>query len=281
MILTRLLITSVTLSLPGWAASAPSTEPNLQAALHLLYDSKFEASRQSLSSYSASHPEDPLAYALLAGSYLFSELDRVGAMKGDFMSDDRNISQAKAVTPDPAVRTGLNAAIDATRSRAAVILKANPNDSNALLAMCIATGIERDYSAMVEHRLRESYDYIKESQGYATQLLNIDPTAYDAYVTKGFTEYLLASLPFYLRWFMKIDGISIGKAQGLEDLRVAANSGHYMKPFAQLLLAMFCLREKREKETEQLLSRLTIEYPDNPTFRTELAQLEAQHRHAN
>lgn len=275
--LTRSLFALVTLSLPGLAALAPSPEPNLQAALHLLYDSKFEASRQSLSSYSASHRGDPLAYALLAGSYLFSELDRIGAMKRDFMNDDRNLSQPKTTAADPAVRMQLNAAIEATRGRAAVALKGNANDANALLAMCIATGVERDYLAMVEHRLRESYEYIKESQGYAAKLLKVDPTAYDAYLTKGFTEYLIASLPFYLRWFMKIDDISTGKGQGLEDLRVAANSGQYMKPFAQLLLAMFCLREKREQETEQLLARLTFEYPDNPTFRKELADLQAQH----
>lgn len=281
MIAIRPVLVLIALSLPAWTASLAPPEPNLQAALHLMYDSKFEASRQSLSSYSTNHPENPLAYALLAGTYLFSELDRIGAMKRDFLTDDRNISRAKAAPPDPAIRIKLNAAIDAARSRAAAILKANPEDANALLALCIASGIERDYLAMVEHRLRESYEYIKESQQYATQLLRVDPSAHDAYLTKGFTEYLIASLPFYLRWFMRIDDISVSKAQGLQDLRIAADSGQYMKPFAQLLLAMFYLRERQEPETEKLLASLALEYPDNPTFRLELAQLEAHHHFRN
>ncbi len=56
------------------------------------------------------------------------------------------------------------------------------------------------------------------------------------------------------------------REQGLSDLQVAAESGQYLKPFAQLLLAMFYSREKQEGKTEQLLAQLTEQYPANKTF---------------
>jgi hypothetical protein len=142
--------------------------------------------------------------------------------------------------------------------------------------MCIVTGVQRDYLALVEHKMRESYSFIRESNVYAKRLLDADPTAYDAYLTKGFTEYLVANLPFYLRWMMSMDEVTGTREQGLSDMRIAAQSGQYLKPFAQLLLAMFYLREKKEDKTEELLAQLTEQYPANKTFRDEYEKLRAK-----
>ncbi len=237
-----------------------------------MYNSKFELSRQTLSAYSTAHPADPLANSLRAASYLFSELDRGGALMRGLLKDDHNIAKSKADF-DPAIGAALNKAAAETREQAGAILAKNSRDTNALLALCIVSGVQRDYLALVQHKLRESYEYIKESQEYAARLLEVDPTAYDAYVTKGFTEYIVASLPFYLRWPMKLDNVSGTKQQGLDDLRIAAESGQYLKPFAQLLLAMFYLREKQEPQTKRLLAQLAHDFPDNPVFELELRKL--------
>lgn len=254
---------------------------DISAALHQMYDSKFNASRQTLSAYSAANPADPLAYSLLAASYLFSELQRGGALTNNLLSDDRRVDQAGNNRVDPTVTAALNEAASQARLHAQALLTLNSRDSNALLALCIVSGVQRDYLALVQHKMRESYEYIKESEGYANQLLQADPKAYDAYLTKGFTEYLVASLPFYLRWPMKLDNVTGTKQQGLEDLRIAADSGCYLKPFAQLLLAMFYLREKQQGQTERLLAQLTQEYPENQSFQQELQKLERHRRSGN
>ena len=253
-------------------------EAKIASALNLLYNAKFEESRSTLALYSASHPDDPLAYSIQSATYLFFALNHTGAMKRGFLSDDRNVADGRAAVISAAELADFKAAVAKAREYSDTVLAKDAANRNALLAMCIVAGVQRDYLALVEHRLRESYDYIKESQTYSSRLLKTDPTAYDAYLTKGFTEYLIASLPFYLRWFMKIDDISVTKEQGLQDLRLAADSGQYMKPFAQLLLAMFYLREKQEFQSEKLLTRLTVEFPENPTYRSELEQLESARR---
>jgi hypothetical protein len=268
----------VFLAISGVPLIAASSDDNdsLQSAVNELYASRFEASRQTLSDFSANHPQDPLPYAMKAASYLFAELERGGALKGNFLSDDRNVQRGVEAQPDERGAAAMDAAVMQTRKFARVRLLQQPDDRNALLAMCIVAGVQRDYLALVEHKMRESYSFIRESNVYAKRLLKSDPTAYDAYLTKGFTEYLVANLPFYLRWMMSLDEVTGTRQQGLSDLQIAAQSGQYLKPFAQLLLAMFYLREKRDDKTEELLAQLTEQYPTNKTFRVEFEKLRAK-----
>jgi hypothetical protein len=257
-------------------ANSPSPNDTLQGAVNDLYESRFEASRQTLNDYSANHPQDPLSYAMKAATYLFGELERGGALRGNLLSDDRGMQKVARRQPDQHAAQAMNEAIKLTRKYAGVRLVAQPDDRNALLAMCIVAGVQRDYLALVEHKLRESYPFIRESNFYSKGLLKVDPTAYDAYLSKGFTEYLVANLPFYLRWMMSMDDLTGTREQGLNDMQIAAKSGQYLKPFAQLLLAMFYLREKREDKTEELLAELTEQYPSNKAFRAEFDKLRAK-----
>ena len=258
-------------------------DETLQSAVDDLYESHFAASRQTLSGYLENHPHDPLPHAMNAATYLFAELERGGTLKGNLLSEDRGARRGAVFQPDPWAVAAMNEAVRLTRNSARVRLLAQPEDSNALLALCIVAGVQRDYLALVEHKWRESYAFIRESDRYAKRLLKADPSAYDAYLTKGFTEYLVANLPFYLRWPMSLDELTGAREQGLSDLRIAAQSGRYLKPFAQLLLAMVYLREKREDKTEELLAQLTRQYPANNTFRAEFEKLKAKrtgHSHA-
>jgi len=258
---------------PSTRVAPPADQ--LSLAITHLYNARFDLSRQTLSAYTTVHPADPLAYSLMAASYLFSDLDRSGALQKDVFSDAHIRPAANDPSAQP-TKGALGETIKKARELSQAALRQNPTDENTLLAMVIVSGVQRDYLALVERRYRESYEYIKESQGYASRLLKINPSAYDAYFTQGFTEYLIGSMPFFLRWFMKMDDIVCTKEQGLQDLRVAADQGQYLKPFAQILLAMFYLREKQELKTEKLLTQLTNEYPENKTFRRELEKVRAQ-----
>ncbi len=264
------------LASPVWASTAGVNPPEpLSLALRQLYNSQFDQSRRTLAAYSTGNPNDPLAYALTAASYFFAELDSSGALHKDLF-DAHTVAEKRDSANEQQTVKCLQEAIQETRQRATPVLRANPDDANSLLALLIASGIERDYLALVEHKYRESYDYIKESQAYAARLLKVNPAAYDAYFTQGFTEYLIGSMPFFLRWFMKMDNLNCTKQQGLHDLQMAADRGQYMKPFAQLLLARFYLKENQGKKTEELLARLSQDFPENQTFRRELVKVRSQ-----
>ncbi len=248
----------------------------LQSALNDLYQARFDSSRHALDEYSVQHPRDPLPHAMNAATYLFAALDQAGLLKKNLFTDNTKVEHGIAGKLDRHSAAALESEVEKTRRYARSALLENPKDANALLAMCIIAGVQRDYLALVEHKMRESYSFIRESSVYAKRLLEVDPTAYDAYLTKGFTEYLVANLPFYLRWMMSLDQVTGTREQGLRDLGIAAQSGQYMKPFAQLLLAMFYLREKQDAKSELLLAQLVGQYPENKTFRADYDKLRAK-----
>ena len=116
----------------------------------------------------------------------------------------------------------------------------------------------------------------KKSNTYAQRLLKLDPKYYDAYLTAGISEYMIGSLPFFVKWFVKFDNIDGSKDRGIERLRLVAREGHYFKPFAKIMLSIIALREKRPQEAQQWLAELTRNYPDNRLFRQELAKVSAK-----
>jgi hypothetical protein len=248
--------------------------PPLDDALNRLYNFDFQGAHRVLDGLVAEKPDDPLPYAFRSSAYLFWELDRMGILESEFLIDDEKIAdQKKPIDPDPEVKKRLFQALRDTQTRGDAALRANPKDRNALFALCIAQGITTDYTALVEKRQFSSLSAAKRSNRYAQQLLKIDPKFYDAYLTSGFSEYMVGSLPFFVRWFVRFDNVSGNKQRGVANLQLAAREGRFFKGFAKILLGIINLREKKPRETQKLLAELARDYPGNPLFRKELAKL--------
>lgn len=258
------------LVVPAFAAD----EPSIDRALQHLYNFDFKSSHGILDKYIETHPQEPLGYAFRASALLFYELDRMQVLAAEFLTDNEKIAEKKKkASPDQAIRASFLQALDDTNKRGEAALKANPKDKNALLALCIAQGVATDYMALVEKKQMASLSAAKKSNTYAQQLLKIDPKFYDAYLTAGFSEYMVGSLPFFVRWFVKFDNVSGSKERGVENLWLTAREGRYFKAFAKILISIISLREKRPMEARELLAELSRDYPGNPLFRQELAKL--------
>ena len=54
-------------------------------------------------------------------------------------------------------------------------LNANPNDQDALFAMCITSGVLTDYTALVEKKQISSLSLVKKGAAYAQRLLKLNP----------------------------------------------------------------------------------------------------------
>jgi hypothetical protein len=256
-----------------WAADAGP----LDLAFADLYNFDFPAAHRTIDSYIAEHPQEPLPYAVRASGYLFYELDRLGILESEFLMDDNKIvAKKKAMAPDPAVRARFLKAVEDAQSRADSALAADPNDKMALLSMCISQGVTTDYMALVEKHQILSLAPARKSNNYAQRLLKLDPKFYDAYLAAGFSEYMVGSLPFFIRWFVHFDNVSGDKKAGIHNLELVASEGHFLKPFAKILLGIVALREKRPRDAQKLLQELARNFPQNPLFRKELDKLNAR-----
>jgi hypothetical protein len=245
----------------------------IDQAFNRLYNFDFPGAHAILNRRVASNPDDPLTYSVRASAYLFDELDRLSILESDFFADDSHIIDKKKLKPDPAIKAKLLQAIDDAQSKAQAKLVRNPDDQEALFAMCITSGVLTDYTALIEKKQISSLSLVKKGAAYAQRLLKLNPKYYDAYLTTGMTEYVIGSLPFFVRWFIKVDNINGSKEQGIKTVEIVARQGRYLKPFAKILLAVANLRDKQPRAAENLLYELARDYPENPLFKRELSQL--------
>jgi chitinase len=56
-------------------------------------------------------------------------------------------------------------------------------------------------------------------------------------------------------------------------LRITAEKGRYLQPFARLLLAVAALRDHDKTQGNRLLQSLAAEFPHNHLYREELSRL--------
>ena len=257
-----------------WGAEPAKVETTTAVgqAFVRLYNFDFAAAHAVLDRQILADPQAPLPYSVKAAAYLFAELDRLKILQLDFFADDDRLVDRRKLTPDPKVRAAFFRAIEAARQRSSTRLASRADNREALFAQCMASGLVADYAALVERRRFGSFPLARETQVWSRKLLALDPPIYDAYLAVGTVEYVVGSLPFFVRWFIRIDQIEGSKQRAVDILQTVANRGKYYGPFARVLLAVIHLREKRPTEAERLLAALAVEFPENTLIRKELVR---------
>ncbi|MBL8175659.1 MAG: hypothetical protein JNK48_13380 [Bryobacterales bacterium] len=256
-----------------FSGTLPAAEPSLDTAFDRMYRHQFDAAKQITAEFVSQHPSDPLGHTMRAAAYLFAELDRLQILESEFFNDDKRIADKRQVKADPAVREAVYQNLAKARELGHAALGANPQDKNALFAICISYGIQTDYMALVEKKQFRSLSAARESHGWALKLLKLDPAYYDAYLTTGLSEYLLGSVPFFVRWVLRFEETKGSKSVAVANLEKVARQGRYFRPFAKVLLAVVHLREKRPLQAEMQLTELHREFPENPLFKKEMEKL--------
>jgi hypothetical protein len=269
------------LGLMGAAATAVQAVPTPQRtaidrAFNRLYNYDFAAAHAILDEELLKRPEDPMIYAVRGAAYLFSEFDRLKILELEFFADDDKVTDRKKLKPDPKAREQLFKVTGEARKRASARLAVDPNDHEAMFALCTAAGTETDYVGLIEKKYFKTYSLSRESQLYARKLLAMNPPFYDAYLTLGTVEYVVGSLNFFFRLFIRFDQIEGSKRKGIENLEKVVASGRYFPPFAKTLLAAIYLREKQPQKALTLMRELERDFPENPLIQKEIKRALAE-----
>ena len=253
------------------AGLATPNTPNtlLERGFAGMYNLQFNDAHQAFQQYQREHPTDPMGPVSDAAAYLFSEFDRLHILQSEFFTHDQHFVSDNKLTPDPALKQKFDAAIQAAQRLA----DARPNDNDALFAAVLSNGLQSDYSALIEKRYRTSFQQMKTGRQMAERLLQRDPTYYDAWIAVGVENYMLSIKPAGVRFLLRLSGGQTNRDVGLEKLRLTAEKGHYLAPFARLLLAVAALRDNNHAQARETLAALSREYPQNPLYREELARM--------
>jgi hypothetical protein len=247
---------------------------SLDAGYRQMYNLDFGAAHKTFQAWEQQHPQDPLGPVSNAAAYLFSEFDRLHILEVELFTNDEALKNRQKVSADPAVRASFDRELNKTDRLANESLSRSPNDQNALFAKALENGLRGDYLALIEKRNLAGLSFMKSGRQVAEKLVSIDPSYYDAYLAIGIENYLLGINPAPIRWMLRLGGAQTDKGRGLTQLRITADKGCFLAPYARLLLAVAALRDKDRTTARTLLANLSREFPQNQLYQKELAKLQ-------
>jgi len=239
-----------------------------------LYNLDFAGAEKDFVSWQTLHPDDPVGPVSEAAGFLFSEFNRLGVLEAQFYENDSAFTGRPKLTPDPGVRQVFQNAIGRAENLSRTRLAKDPKDRDALFAMTLSSGLQADYAALIEKRNLASLHFTKQASVWAQQLLAICHDCYDALLATGTSKYIIGSMAAPVRWVLRMGGLPADKQGGIADLQTTADHGHYLAPFARILLSIAYVREKDKTHAIQLLAGLQKEFPLNSLFAREIAHLQ-------
>jgi hypothetical protein len=263
----------VVLASSVFAADPNTPSKDLYQGWLKMYDLKFDEAHQVFGEWKQTHPADPLGPASDAAAYLFAELARLGVLESELFLDDVKFLNREKLRPDSQMKPRFDREIQQTERLADAALQTSPADPNALFAKSLTFGLRADLASLIEQQNLAALRYTKQGRPFAERLRVADPKNYDAYLGLGLENYLLSLKPAPLRALLWMTGSQVDREKGLEELRMTAQYGHYLEPFAKLLLAVAALRDNNRVLARELLSGLHDRFPNNPLYLRELDRL--------
>lgn len=258
----------------AFAETETPASTSLETGFRQMYNLDFAAAHTTFQAWKELHPEDPLGAASNAAVYLFAEFERLQILNINLFTDDDKLERSKTMSPDPAVKTAFQCELDKADEMAKQILSRSSDDRNALFARMLSDGLRGDYAALIEREKRAGLGFLKSSRSIAEKLLALDPTFNDAYLALGIENYVLSLHAAPTRWMLRLSGAQTSKDKGIANLKIAAEKGRYLAPYARLLLAIAALRDEHKSAARQLLVDLAHDFPQNRLFQVELSRLE-------
>jgi hypothetical protein len=138
-----------------------------------------------------------------------------------------------------------------------------------LLALAFAAGLQGECLALMHSRGLAALQYARQAASYAQRLLTVWPHSYGAYLATDGGGYWIGSRTVQARWILRAIGFAGEKRDGIKELQIVAQHGHYLAPFSEILLTIAYLRDKEPQQAAVLLAELR----QNALFAQELERL--------
>ncbi len=163
--------------------------------------------------------------------------------------------------------------IEESQALSQKILKEKPGDRDARYFLGAAHGALAAFAVTIDHDRREAFRHGKQAYQYHLGVVSEQPDYYDAYVTLGLYEYIVANLPWYLKWIAHVAGYKGSQERAFKYLRLAATKSQFVSLNARSMLVVLCLREKLNDEALANAQYLHSRYPRNVLLHLNVARI--------
>lgn len=262
-----------------WAAEPsdlrnPEFMTEVRAGFKDLYDLEYKAAQKKFTKLAEQFPEHPGPPLYLATTVWLNELFLRQDLDLDkFISPGYFTEKTEQQMPETDRKFFMEKMARA-RSLCDAILEKQPKNVAALYFLGAVEGVLASFYITIDHSVKNAFSHGKQAYKDDAKVLEEDPKFYDAYMTVGTYEYIVGSLPWYIKWIAAIAGFHGSKEQGFKDLKLAAEHGDFVGDDSRVLEMVLFVREERYEDALKLAQYLHDKYPKNFLFNINRAQIE-------
>lgn len=275
------LFVLLALCLPAWSQSnsiAPVPhgvphDPQSDVAFDHFYNMEYDRATQEFEKILEKRPNDPFAVNHLLSVVLMHDLYDTGAMNTGDYANDSFIGRTPRPT-DSKIKDRIKELDRRAEELEEQELKANPKDVNALYCRGVTRAQFAVYTGLVE---RAWFSALRNAVGARhdhERVLELDPDYLDAKMVVGTHNYVVGHLPWSVKVAAALAGLNGSPEKGLAYLREVAKSNGENDVDAKVVLTLFLRREHQYEEALGYMNELSVKYPKNYLFLTEVANLQ-------
>ncbi len=273
-----ILLQFVALILPpgGRAQTLPARSQDsdpVSIAIDHYRNLEYDAAKQQLRGWLDTHPTDLRASNYLATATLYNEMFDRGVLESSVYGEGGDIFKASKVAVTPAFQQELLSILDKSQQLAEERLKSNPNDKDAMYWAGVSHGTRATYHFALRKEYMPALHEASAAFKYHSALLKTDPDYVDAYLVVGMNNYVVGSLPWYVKVLASLTGRHGDREEGIRQVKSVTERGNFAREDAKVMLAVLDQREKMYAQALALYQDMARSHPRNYLLRYEGANL--------
>ncbi len=270
LMLLPILVASI--SFAGFAESSQEQD-RVSPAIELLRNLEYNAAKAQLRACVDSTPSDLRAWNYLAIATLYDEMFERGVLESGVYGEGGEVFKATKVDVTPSFQQELSSILDKSQQMAEQRLNNDPKDKDAMYWAGVAHGTHATYHFALRKEYMSALHEATAAYKYHSDLLKLDPDYVDSYLVVGVNNYVVGSLPWYIKVFASLTGRHGDRAEGLRQVKQVTEQGHYAREDAKLMLAVLYQREKMYGPALSLYQEMARSFPRNYLLQYEVSNL--------
>lgn len=243
-----------------WLWSAP-----FRRLYNLDYDAAIEGLERMPDFADNAELQNQYAYALLYRALFRADaLDSAAAL---------NVSSylKKPKVPMPAEeRKRCEGAVRRARELAEAALAKDPQNALAMYEIGVGAVQRSNLSFLVDKDWTTALKTSGEARKLHREAYRLDLRLVDALLIPSVYDFIVGSLPVYIKALGFLAGIHGDKNRGIDGMRQVASTGRRAQIEGQILLVYAERREEHPERVVDIVRRLVAEFPENHLYRMEL-----------
>lgn len=255
------------------AADPLALTPAQTKAFDHFYSLEYDQAAAEFEKLIAEAPTEPARYNHLAQALIYREMLKAGALESELVSGGNAFLKRDRIVPEPEVAQRFEAAIGKALELANQRVAQSPRDPVALYTRGAAYGLRSNWDFMVRKAYFDALRSLTASRKDCKKAFEIDPSFHDARLVEGFHDYVVGSLPAYVRMLGFLAGFRGDKEGGIRTLQEVAAKGRLASVDAKILLGVIYRRERRPEVSIPIVTDLIRRFPRNYLFALEEGQM--------